>query len=53
MDFEVTIQLRTDGSGFYPESTFDDIKEIIEEEILNALYELDDYKIKSVTAEEM
>lgn len=53
MDFEVTIQLEADRTGFYPGLSAEDIKETIEEEILNALYELDNYKIKTITSEEL
>lgn len=53
MEFEVTIKLKIDTNSFYPDTTAEQFKLIVEEEIYNCIYDLDEYKVITIEAEEI
>lgn len=53
MEFEVSLRIKVDPSSFYWDASVADRLESVTEMIRNAMYDLDDVKIKSMEVEEL
>lgn len=53
MEYEVTIKVTVDLSEFHSAATLERIKEYIEDDFHNALFDIDEYNISTIIAEEI
>lgn len=53
MEFEVSLRIKVDDTAFYWDAKVTDRLESITEMVRNAMYDLDDVKIKSIEVDEL
>jgi hypothetical protein len=53
MEFEVTLRIKVDDSTFYWDASISDRTESVSEMVRNAMYDLDEVKIKEMEVESL